>query len=268
MSNTLRGLVVLSVLVWPLAVLPSTAAAHEHHKGDRSKHASVAPNDASDGACGSQPDDADQVAAVRAMADEECDCADATNHGKYVHCVAEVADDAVGDGDLRSECRDSVVSCATQSTCGLEDAVTCCRTDAQGNTTCSIKHSAESCKAPRGGSACVGQVPSCCDACGSDGSCPSPSSTTTTTSAPTTTTSGPATTTTTGPVETTTTTAPVETTTTTGPVETTTTTGPVETTTTTGPVETTTTAAPVETTTTTTLPGSPSGAFLDREVRW
>ena len=249
MRNMLRGFVALSVLVWLMAALPGTAAARKH-KG--SHHATVAANEVADGVCGEQPDDADQVAAVRAMAAEECDCEDATNHGKYVNCVAGVADDAVEEGELRAECRDGVVSCAAQSTCGIKNAVTCCRTDADGNTTCSIKNSDKQCKPPRGGSSCVGQVPSCCDACGPGGTCPPPGGTTTTTAPPgTTTTTSPAGTTTTSPVETTSTTLPAETTTTTAPAETTTTTEAV-----------TTTTAPTETTTTT-LPGSPSGAFLD-----
>jgi len=235
MRSAFRGFVAPSVLIWLTAVLPGTAVAHKHD-GDRPHHhATAGANESSDGACGSQPDDADQVAAVRAEADQECDCADATNHGKYVKCVAGVADEEVSEGDLRAECRDAVVSCASQSTCGIENAVTCCRTDANGNTTCSIKRSADACKAPRGGSACVGQVPSCCDACGPDGTCPPPGGTTTTTLAP------PATTTTV-------------------PSATTTTTVPAETTTTTTEAVTTTTAP---TPTTTTLPGSPSGAFLD-----
>src|SRR5206468_6861385 len=102
----------------------------------------------------------------------------ATNHGKYLHCVAKVAGEAVAEGELREECEDTVVSCASQSTCGIPGAVTCCRTDATGNTTCSIKRSAGACKPPRGGTAFVGSAPSCCDACGAAGS-------TTTTTVPT-----------------------------------------------------------------------------------
>ena len=141
--------------------------------------------------CGQEPDDADQVAAVRALADEECDCDRATNHGKYTNCVAKVADEAVAEGELREECEDAVVSCASQSTCGLSGAVTCCRTDASGNTTSSIKRSAGACKPPRGGTASVGSAPSYCDACGA------PESTTTTTVPTATSTSAPAATTTT-----------------------------------------------------------------------
>src|SRR5437867_9721676 len=169
MRNTIRAFLALSVLLWLMAAPPGTAAPHKGH---------LSPNDGtldSGAPCGQEPDDADQVAAVRAMADEECDCDRATNHGKYVNCVAKVADEAVSEGELREECEDAVVSCASQSTCGLSGAVTCCRTDASGNTTSSIKRSAGACKPPRGGTAFVGSAPSCCDACGA------PASSTTTT---------------------------------------------------------------------------------------
>src|SRR5207244_4636349 len=42
-------------------------------------------------ACGDRPGDAEAVAAVRAAAAAECDCAAAGTHVDYVHCVAAVA---------------------------------------------------------------------------------------------------------------------------------------------------------------------------------
>src|SRR5439155_5792877 len=89
--------------------------------------------------CGTVPGDEEAVAATRAAADEACDCASATNHGKYVSCVAHVTHQAVEDGSLRPECSGLVVACAAKSTCGKEGGVTCCRTDASGNTKCSVK---------------------------------------------------------------------------------------------------------------------------------
>src|SRR6266481_5581086 len=87
------------------------------------------PDDGTDAgpACGSVPGDEEAVAATRAAADEACDCASATNHGKYVSCVAHVTHQAVEDGSLRSECSGLVVACAAKSTCGKEGGVTCCR---------------------------------------------------------------------------------------------------------------------------------------------
>src|SRR5262245_43040304 len=89
--------------------------------------------------CGEVPGDAEAVEATRALADAMCDCASATNHSDYVSCVDAVAAQAVQDGSLRPECSGLVVACAARSTCGKAGAVTCCRTDAHGNTTCSIK---------------------------------------------------------------------------------------------------------------------------------
>src|SRR6266516_1664603 len=243
MRNEIRAFLALSVLLWLMAVPPGTAALH---KGD------LSPNDGtldSGAPCGQEPDDADQVAAVRALADEECDCDGATNHGKYTNCVAKVADEAVAEGELREECEDAVLSCASQSTCGLSGAVSCCRTDASGNTTCSIKRSAGACKPPRGGTAFVGSAPSCCDACGAAGS--------------TTTTTVPTATSTTATIGSTTTTAPGATTTTAPGATTTTSPGPSTTTfhgstTTTAPGATTTTitTCTCTTSTTTTAPGA------------
>src|ERR1051326_2810018 len=115
--------------------------------------------------CGSAPDDHDQVAAVRAQAAAECDCASATHHGGYVSCVAHVAKQAIRNGTLARQCRRDVVSCAAQSTCGKPGFVTCCRTNSDGVPRCAITKS-NGCRAPEGGTATVGQTGSCCDGCG------------------------------------------------------------------------------------------------------
>ena len=196
--------------------------------------------------CGSVVGDDQQVADARAAADQECDCASARSHGRYVSCVAHVANAAVHDARLRKECHDAVVECAARSTCGRRGRATCCRTDLKGQTHCSIRRASADCRAPHGGTACSGTVASCCDACAPGSTCPPPGSTTTTIAGVTTTTSR-ATTTTTAPASTTTTLA--ATTTTTAAPSTTTTTR-IATTTTTAPATTTTTAAPVTTTTT------------------
>ncbi|GEM_PF-802002 len=131
------------------------------------------------------------VAAVRAAAEARCPCAAATNHGQYVKCVAGVAKAAVAGGELPKSCKGAVVACAARSTCGKPaGSVTCCRTNAKGVTRCAIKASASKCKAPKGGGACVGTAPSCCEAC-SQGSCPLPTTTTTTVPGSTTTTTMP-----------------------------------------------------------------------------
>src|SRR5262245_51582547 len=145
------------------------------------------------------------VAAARAAADTECGgCASASNHGRYVSCVAHAAKDLVDSGDLPKECKGEVTSCAARSTCGKPGAVTCCRVDKRGKVKCSTKRSADQCKPPKGGQACVGAASSCCDSCGAgspDGSFSCGG--TTTTAAPTTTTAAPTTSTSAAPTTTT-----------------------------------------------------------------
>ena len=157
-----RAFLALAVLFWLISVplfsrLASAAGPPPGHSGDDQG------DEGGDGAtrtgrCGSDPGDTDELASVRATAADQCDCAGAGDHGRYVNCVAHVADAAVRSGSLRKACRDSVMRCAAKSVCGKKDSVTCCRTDARGNAKCSIKHSATECKAPHGGTACVGQV--------------------------------------------------------------------------------------------------------------
>src|SRR5947207_1067322 len=195
MRTAIRASLVVGLLCWLLAAPP--------------------PANAESGSCGNRPGDADQVAAVRAMADAQCDCASTPDHDTYVNCVDEVAAAAVQNGALRPPCAGAVTSCAAQSTCGKPGFVTCCRTAADGCTRCSIKRSADACKPPPGGTACVGSVPSCCDACSAGGCGPSGSTTTT---APPATTAPPTTTTTTTTQPTTTTTSTSSTTTTTLPL--------------------------------------------------
>jgi plastocyanin len=139
------------------------------------------------------------VASTRATADLECPCATATGHKSYIQCVARIAKAAAMSGSLPKQCRAAIVRCARRSTCGAPGFVTCCRTTATGSTKCSLKSSQAKCTAPKGGSACVGAVPSCCDSC-SAGTCAG--ATTTTMPGATTTTTTPgvtATTTTLGP---------------------------------------------------------------------
>jgi hypothetical protein len=129
-------------------------------------------------ACGDEPVDAAEVAAVRAQVDAQCDCAGAPTHGAHVHCAAGVARTAVDAGALRTECRGTVVRCAAKSTCGRPGAVTCCRTDASGTTKCRVRSDASRCVPPSGGTACVGGAASCCAAC-APGACAATTTTTT-----------------------------------------------------------------------------------------
>ncbi len=116
--------------------------------------------------CDATGADAADVAAARAAVAAKCDCS-GPNHGQYVRCAADQARLTL----VNQQCRGAVVKCAAKSTCGKAGFVTCCRTNAGGVTKCSIKASATKCTSPKGGSACVGNFPSCCDAC-STGGCP------------------------------------------------------------------------------------------------
>src|SRR5438093_630251 len=207
----------------------------------------LAAAEASFAACGDNPGDAQAVAATRAQIAQQCPCSGFRSHGAYQRCASGVTNQAVQAGTLSKACAEVVNNCAGNSTCGRSGAVTCCQTDATGATTCSVVSRASACKAPSGGSACVGTQSSCCDAC-VPGGCAGGGGTTTTTLATTTTTVATTTTT----VATTTTTVATTTTT----VATTTTTAA---TTTTTAATTTTTAATTTTTPTTTLCGCAGG---------
>src|SRR5712692_4482939 len=149
------------------------------------------------------PDKSD-IANARAAVAANCDCAGATSHGAYVSCAAQQAHAVL----TNESCARFVKRCAAHSTCGNPGAVTCCRTTGKGTTKCSIKSSSAKCAAPRGGSACVGQVASCCDAC-TAGGCATTTTTTTTTSSSATSTTLAGTTLTTCPSTSTTTTLPL-----------------------------------------------------------
>jgi hypothetical protein len=124
--------------------------------------------------CGDAAGDAAAVAAARAEVDATCNCATAPNHGTYVKCAKDIAKARADAMTLPKNCKGAVIKCAAKSTCGKPGFVTCCRTNAAGNTKCSTKPNAGKCTAPNGGSACVGIFSSCCDACTETG-CASPS---------------------------------------------------------------------------------------------
>lgn len=122
--------------------------------------------------CSADDPDGSKVAAARAAADQQCHdlgkgCDNAPNHGAYVSCVAQVANDlSKGTSPtLPKTCKGAVKKCAARSACGKAGAVACYRTDDKGKTKCSIRSSATQCTATGGSTVCVGTNPSCCDAC-------------------------------------------------------------------------------------------------------
>lgn len=77
--------------------------------------------------------------------DQECPCSAATNHGRYVRCVAHVVNDLTAEG-LPTNCNGALKRCAARSVCGKEDRgfATCttiqygtCVTNPDLTTTCS-----------------------------------------------------------------------------------------------------------------------------------
>jgi hypothetical protein len=117
-------------------------------------------------------DDAASIANARAAADGACDCNTATNHGAYVKCAAAAINGALDGSDAQHSrpCRGAAKRCYAKSTCGKPDFVTCCKENAKGKITCSVKSDAARCVPPANGSACanpVGVHTSCCDACAS-----------------------------------------------------------------------------------------------------
>lgn len=140
----------------------------------------LAPRAASAG-CDTQAD-RDAVAAIRALGEERCNCADATSIGSYKRCVAGVANEQVLAGNLPSYCRLVVIRCAARSICGRRSAlsVTCCRINHRGIRRCRVVGHPGLCRTPAGGIGCVTSAQSCCDACATG--CATTSTTTTTTS--------------------------------------------------------------------------------------
>jgi hypothetical protein len=125
--------------------------------------------------CGDAPGDAAALAAARAAVQTSCGCpTTAGSRAGFLSCARGVAANRVAAGLLPGSCRASVMKCANKSTCGKPGALSCCRTNRFGQTSCSIVGNAARCKAPVGGSACVGQFSSCCDACTATGCRPTP----------------------------------------------------------------------------------------------
>jgi len=132
------------------------------------------------GTAAARCDDPAAAELVRASIASTCVCDAATNHGRYVSCVAHAVRDAVAHG-LPTNCKGTVTRCAARSTCGKPGFVTCCfaspgtctsglcqdgttpctdATQCPAVTKCRTKSSADHCTVA-GGSPGSG---SCCDA--------------------------------------------------------------------------------------------------------
>ena len=102
------------------------------------------------------------VAATRAGAEAQCDCASASSHRAYLRCVSDAVK-TLAAGQLSKSGMHAAMRCAVRSTCGRQGTATCCRTSQSGRTRCKIVPAAK-CTAPPGGSACVTAFASWCDA--------------------------------------------------------------------------------------------------------
>jgi hypothetical protein len=132
-----------------------------------------------------RPDCEPARCAVQSTIARECPCADATNHGRYVSCVAHVVKRLSQQGLVPTNCKGKITRCSAGSTCGKPGFVTCliptdtcdlttgtctddptivCTTDVDCGAKCKIKSSSDGC-ASRGG--VVGGATNCCASCAS-----------------------------------------------------------------------------------------------------
>jgi hypothetical protein len=156
MLRLIRGILVLAAVAGAASHALAMPGGNGHGRG---------------GAC-----DATALATARALVDQACSCAAATEHGAYVSCVAHAVRDGVRGGTMAKACKGVLKSGAAKSICGRPaGAVACCRSNAKGRTKCSIKASAAACTPPDGGTACVSPAQSCLDACTATGCAASPS---------------------------------------------------------------------------------------------
>ena len=72
-----------------------------------------------------RPDCEPARCAVQLAIAAECTCETATNHGRYVSCVAHVVKRFSDQGLIPTNCKGKVTRCAAHSTCGKPGFVTC-----------------------------------------------------------------------------------------------------------------------------------------------
>jgi hypothetical protein len=132
---------------------------------------------------GAQADCEPARCAVQAALNSACTCDTASNHGRYVSCVAHVVKQLSDAGTIPVTCRGAVKRCAARSVCGKPGFVTCqiptdtcdqttlhcvaqptlaCLVDADCGTRCKIKHSNDLCLRVGGA---IGASSTCCATC-------------------------------------------------------------------------------------------------------
>ncbi len=138
--------------------------------------------------CGEQPGELAALAAVRADIEaNDCPCAQFVSHSAYVGCVRNAVFLRILSGELPAACRKDAIRCASKSSCGRPQLAPCCIFTSLGKRKCKTMLPAKCIlKAQPSKPTCVGQLPSCCDACGADGMCVQPTTTSTSTTSSTT----------------------------------------------------------------------------------
>jgi hypothetical protein len=63
--------------------------------------------------------------AVQTAVNQNCPCDSATNHGRYVSCVAHQVNTLARTGEVPKQCKGKVKRCAARSTCGKANFETC-----------------------------------------------------------------------------------------------------------------------------------------------
>jgi hypothetical protein len=113
--------------------------------------------------CGDNANDLQQVKDARTEVASTCNCTGSTNHGQFVKCAKTVAigRTTTNPPQLSKQCKGAVIKCASHSTCGSTDKVTCCVTK-NGKTSCKLTTSAK-CAAKQGMVGGIGGLhTSCC----------------------------------------------------------------------------------------------------------
>ncbi len=174
----MRRLAITTLALLALASAPVLVRAHGHGSG----HGHGGGHGRGGGGQGGGNGQCEAArCAVQAAIDQACPCAAATNHGRYVRCVAHARKILAANGTLPRRCKGRVVSCAARSTCGLAGAVTCevpdstctsgtcaddpsmsCTQASDCGTSCSVASSASACQSAGG---TVGTGTSCCPNC-------------------------------------------------------------------------------------------------------
>jgi formylglycine-generating enzyme required for sulfatase activity len=119
------------------------------------------------GACTSDRcTDTQVVASFRASVAGECSCASTPSPKRYRTCVKSHIKSAVRAGTLPATCKKPIFRCEADSTCGLREAVACCRVGKTGHVKARIVKSAADCR----GTACA-SARSVRDACTGEAAC-------------------------------------------------------------------------------------------------